>query len=153
MLLNLFTSAEASLGVAIAVLLVVLGFRFARPGTPRGWAALLGYGLAIAATLLAGRRSLVGPVMEAGTLLRLSGAAVLVVGLLLAGSAARARDLPTADPPLGSSSHRRMPHRMAVGLALVLLGFLARSPSLAGGIAVLLDLALVVWAAWPREVG
>jgi hypothetical protein len=151
--LNLFASAEASLGVAIAVLLVVLGFRLARPGSSRGWAALLGYGLAIAATLLADRGILLGPAIEAGTLLRLSGAAVLVVGLLLAGSAARARALPAADTRAGSSSHRRMFPRTAVGLALVLLGFLARSPSLAGGIAVLLDLALVAWAAWPPESG
>lgn len=131
------TSPQGSVSVAIAALLLVFGFRLARPDRLRGWLAVAAYAVALTAQLLGARGLLPGRTLAAGAAVRIAGAALLVVGLVLAGTSSRAgRRAATAAGP------ERRPAPIAVdpvyaGLALVLVGQLAREPSLAGGISTL----------------
>ncbi|HEY6098820.1 MAG TPA: hypothetical protein VIW03_05285 [Anaeromyxobacter sp.] len=149
--MDLFGSAEGSLGVAIAALLVVLGFRFARPSSVRDGVAFVAYAGAIATTFLRERGLIAGRAVDAGLALRLAGAAMLVVGLLIAGAAARARRLATPDPALGPGALGRFRRRAWIGLVLALLGFLARAPSSVGAVAVLVAAGVAAWAARQDE--
>jgi protein-S-isoprenylcysteine O-methyltransferase Ste14 len=150
--LYLFNSPEASLGVAIAALLLLLGFRFARPDSPREWLAFVGYAGAIVSTFLASRGVLPGPAADAGQAVRLLGAAVLVLGLVLAGSAVKAGRLGLQEGLAGSGPYRRVRHTPWLGLALVLVGFLARAPSVIGAVTLCLAVLLAFWAALQCEV-
>ncbi len=138
------TSPQGSVALAIAALLLVLGFRLARPGRLREWVAVATYAAALAAQLLGARGLLPGRTLAAGGALRIAGAALLVVGLVLAGTSSRARRrAATATRPEQTPVPRRVDPVYA-GLALVLVGQLAREPSLAAGIFTFVAVALCV---------
>jgi hypothetical protein len=126
-------SAEGALGLAITALLLVLGFRFARPARAREWIAVGAFALALAVTFAGSRGLAPGAVLPAGAGLRLAGAAIFVVGLLLAARAGRTRHLAA----LGGAVAFRARAQQALygGLALVVVGHVARAPSDAGLIA------------------
>ncbi len=131
------TSPPGSVSVAIAALLLVFGFRLARPDRLREWLAIAAYAVALTAQLLGARGLLPGRTLAAGAAVRIAGAALLVVGLVLAGTSSRARRrAATAARPEPRPSPRAVDPVYA-GLALVLVGQLAREPSLAGGISTL----------------
>jgi hypothetical protein len=158
-----FTTPEGSFALAIAALLLVLGFRMLRPERAAAWAAFAGYAAALAVSLL-GARGLVGAPVEPAAPIRIGGAALLVAGLLVGarrsrpgrerlrvGEAAPTRPgaLPTPSGalPTRSGASRARPE---LGLALVLAGHLARAPSAAGAIAVGVAVVLLAWTGMRR---
>jgi hypothetical protein len=146
------TSPHGSLALAIAALLVVFGFRLARPAGARAWLAFVAYAAALVLQALGARGLLPGPARDAGTGLRLAGAALLVAGLLLAGKPTRARRRPAAPAAPAVAAEGRL-DPVHAGLALVLVGQLLRGPSLAGAIAVLVAVAVNGWLAARRGTG
>ena len=137
------SSAEGALGLAIAALLLVVGFRFAAPRRGREWAAAAAYAGALGVSFAGGSGLLGEPAAVACAPQRIAGGGVLVAGLLLAGGAARDRRLAArAAVPGGGSGPR-----LHAGLALVLLGYLLRAPSRAGAIATAAALLLHAWTA------
>jgi hypothetical protein len=129
------TSPQGSVALAVSALLLVVGYRLARPDRVREWLAVAAYAAALAAQLLAARGLLPGPAHPAGPALRLAGAAVLVVGLVVAGQPSRARRRAAlAGRPAPPARLARLDPAYA-GLALVVLGQLARAPTLAGAAA------------------
>jgi hypothetical protein len=120
----------------VSALLLVAGYRLARPDRGREWLAVAAYAAALAAQLLGARGLLPGAGVTAGPALRVAGAALLVAGLLLAGKPARARRRAAlegqAPPP---AAGRRGVDAVYAGLALVLVGQLARAPTVAGAVA------------------
>ena len=145
------TSTEGTLALAIAALLLVSGFRFARPERGREWLAFVLYGTSLAATLAASVGHPLGPAAAPGVPLRAAGGAVLVAGLLLAGSAARARRLAAAGAPDPRRPPARARHGVELGLALVLGGQLLRAPSLAGAVATAAAALALAWVALARS--
>jgi hypothetical protein len=148
--LDQLTSPQGSVALAISALLLVFGFRLARPDRPREWLAVVAYAAALVAQTLGAQGLLPGPVLAAGTALRLAGAALLVLGLLLAGQSSRARRR-------AAMSGETWPERGATsfdpvygGLALVAIGQLLRGPSLGGAVAVLVAVVLNGWVALRR---
>lgn len=96
--------------------------------------AVAAYAAALAAQLLGARGLLPGRTLAAGGALRIAGAALLVLGLVLAGTSSRARRrAATATRPEQTPVPRSVDPVYA-GLALVLAGQLAREPSLPAGI-------------------
>lgn len=130
------TSTQGSIELAISALLLVLGYRLARPARGRDWLAMLAYAVALAGQLLGRVGVLRGHVHAPGLAPRVLGAAILVTGLVLAGAPARARRRmarsTSPDPPLQTSGAPAVP----AGLALVLAGQLLRGPSTLGIVAV-----------------
>ncbi|MGB8929952.1 MAG: hypothetical protein WCC48_01745 [Anaeromyxobacteraceae bacterium] len=141
------TSPQGSLALGLAALLLVMGFRLARPGRAREWGALVAYLAAVVAQILGARGILPGAVVQAGAASRIVGAVLLVVGLIMAGTPARARRRAAAGV---ATARERIPGRMDpvyAGLAVVLLGHLLREPSAAGVIAVGLAAPFLAWPA------
>lgn len=145
--LEALTSPAGALALAVAALLVVLGRRLAPPRGTAGRLAFGAYAASLAATLLGGLRLLPGPAPAASLGLRLAGAALLVAGLLVAGSPARraraAAQAGAAPPPTPPAAH--------AGLTLVLLGQLLRAPSAAGAAGVAVAALAHGWAAWTAQ--
>jgi hypothetical protein len=147
------TSPQGAVALAIAALLLVVGYRLARPDRGREWLAIALYAAALAALLLGARGMLPGPALAAGPALRIAGAALVVGGLVVAGKPSRDRRRAAATPPARPTPGPLGPHPPAVeaapltwvGLALVVVGQLARSPSVAG--AVVTAAAVLVLAA------
>jgi hypothetical protein len=127
------TSSQGSLALAATALLVVVGYRLARPGTGPEWLAVAAYVVALTVQLLGARGLLPGATFAAGPALRVGGALLLVAGLVLAGKRSRARRAAAAPAQPGGLQGGAAP--VFAGLALVLVGQLARAPSLAGGVA------------------
>jgi protein-S-isoprenylcysteine O-methyltransferase Ste14 len=145
------TSPEGSLALAIAALLLVLGFRFARPTRAHEWIAFAAYAAALALSLLAARGLVPGAAIAAGAAVRLAGGAALVAGLLLAAAAAKTRRLTPAGELAVGGPYRRARRPLEVGLALVLVGHLLRAPSSLGSLAVGAAVAFLVWSAWRED--
>lgn len=151
--MDALTSASGSLAVAISALLLVMGFRLARPARAREWVALAAYAAALAVQTL-GALGLLGeaPVPPAAGL-RVAGAIALVAGILLAGTPARERRRAAiSGAPLPPP--RRGIDPVYAGLALVTLGQLLRGPSRAGAVAVAVAALVAAWVAFtprPRE--
>jgi hypothetical protein len=131
------TSPQGSVAVAVAALLLVLGFRLARPDRLREWLAVAAYAVALAAQLLGARGLLPGRTVAAGSALRIGGAVLLVVGLVLAGTSSRARRRAAMNAGLESVRGTGALDPVYAGLAVVLVGQLLRGPSVAGGVTVL----------------
>lgn len=141
------TSPQGSLAVAVSAVLLVFGFRLARPDHVREWLAFVAYAAALVTQTLGAQGLLPGPGLAAGAAPRVAGAALLVFGLLLAGRSSRARHRAETRPE---------PARTPVdpvygGLALVAVGQLLRGPSFAGGVAVLVAVILNGWVALTIE--
>jgi hypothetical protein len=139
--LEILQTPAGALSLAIAALLGVLGLRLmgaalgqGRPG--RATLAAIGWGASLPLVWAGGHRLLPGAAPEAPLWLRVVGAGLLLVGLLLAGRARSAA--------AGASS--RMV-RVAGGLSLVLAGQVARAPSAGGAVAAGVAMAALLWAA------
>jgi hypothetical protein len=136
------TSPEGSVSLAITALLLVLGFRLARPRRLLEWLAVVAFAGALVVQHLAARGLLPARSLDAGLALRLAGTALLVAGLVLAGTSTRARVRAAMAAARGSPSGQpgqpgaRAPERVYPGLALVAIGQLLRGPSTAGALAV-----------------
>jgi hypothetical protein len=130
------TSPQGAIALAVTALLLVLGYRLARPDRAREWLAVASYGAGLAAVLLGARGLLPGGPAAGGPALRVAGAILVVAGLLLAGKPARdRRRAATARTPRPGPGPSAAVGPVYAGLALVLAGQLARAPSVAGGIA------------------
>jgi hypothetical protein len=143
------TSPQGSLALALAALLLVVGFRLAHPSRGREWGALVAYAVAVVAQTLGARGILPGAVVAAVVPMRILGAILLVVGLIMVGSPARARRRAAAA---GASGTERAPTAgrldpVYAGLAVVLLGLLVREPSAAGAIAAGVAAPFLAWPA------
>jgi hypothetical protein len=153
--MDVLTSPTGSLAIAISALLLVMGFRLARPARTREWLALAAYAGALVALTLGAFGLLEGPAAAPGLGLRLAGLGVLVAGLLLAGSAARAWTRAAADARAGAAvgaaagaPKSRTVDPVYAGLALILVGQLLRGgPSRAGAISVGVAVLLAGWTA------
>ncbi|ABS28443.1 hypothetical protein [Anaeromyxobacter sp. Fw109-5] len=143
--LDSLTSPTGSLAVAISALLLVLGFRLARPSRAREWLAVAAYAGALASQTAAAL-GLLGPPSEPGPGLRVAGGVLLVAGVLLAGAPARARRRAAVGAAPGSRPRRIDP--AYAGLALVLVGQLLRSPTRpAAAVSVAIAVLLAGWVA------
>jgi protein-S-isoprenylcysteine O-methyltransferase Ste14 len=143
---------EGSLALAIAALVAVLGWRFTLPERARDFGGVLVFVAAVAVGLLGGRGLLPGTEpAAAGGAARIGGAAGLVAGLLLAGASFKARLLAGRRALAATGPYARLRHPLYVGLALVLAGHLARAPSRAGALAVLVALGQYAWLALVEE--
>jgi hypothetical protein len=149
--MDVLTSPTGSLAIAISALLLVMGFRLARPARMREWLALAAYAGALVALTLGALGLLEGPAAAPGLALRLAGLGVLVSGLLLAGSAARARTRAAAHAHAGAAAgapQARAIDPVYAWLALILVGQLLRGgPSRAGAVSVGIAVFLACWAA------
>ncbi|WP_242392250.1 methyltransferase family protein [Anaeromyxobacter oryzisoli] len=145
-------SPEGSLALAVAALVAVLGWRFTLPERGRDLAAVLVFVAAVAVTFAAGRGLVPGGGPVAAALpVRVVGAALLVAGLLLAGSSFKARLLAGRGHLAESGPYARLRHPLYAGLALVLVGHLLRLPSRAGALAVTIALAQYLWLGGVEE--
>lgn len=149
---ELLTTPAGSLALAITALLLVLGHRLASPRRAAEWLGVGAYAAALVVQLLGARGLLPGAVLAPGTALRVLGGVLLVSGLVVAGTAARARRRAAsaavrrhaggpggasgATPPARAARPARL-DPVHAGLALVAAGQLLRAPSVAGAIAVL----------------
>lgn len=147
------TSPQGSVALAISALLLVLGFRLARPARAREWAAVGAYAAALVAQALGALGLLPGAALAPGAALRVAGAALLVAGLLLAGKRARARRRAAARAETPPDAARTGPDPVYGGLALVTVGQLLRGPSLGAALAVLVAVAVNGWVALSRGRG
>jgi hypothetical protein len=148
--MDVLTSPAGSLAIAISALLLVMGFRLARPVRTREWLALAAYAGALAAQTLGALGFLMEERVAPGVSLRVAGLALLVFGLLLAGSSARARRRAATGAATGAAA--RAPEARTVdpvyaGLALILVGQLLRGPSRAGAISVAVAVLIAGWVA------
>jgi len=148
------TSPEGSLALAIGALLLVMGYRVARPDRAREWAAVAAYAAALVAQTLGARGLLQGAVAAPGAALRIAGAVLVVVGLVMAGTAVRARRRAARTSPADAVAPGRVGPVYA-GLAVVLAGQLLRDPSEAGFVVAAIAAPFLFWAALasPREPG
>ena len=140
-------TSDGMLALAVTVLLVVVGYRVARPARAPDWFAVAGYVSALGVLHLGAMSS--GPEPRAPLPLRIVGGALLVGGLIVAGSGVRAAR--AAGAPLLAGAPRRP--AVFVGLGLVLCGQLMRVPSAPGAVAVGLAMLAIAWAtaaAWRR---
>lgn len=145
-------SPEGSLALAIAALVVVLGWRFTLPERGRDFAGTLVLIAAVAVTFAAGRGLLPGAEPVAvGAAPRISGSVLLVLGLLLAGASFKARLVAGRNRLATTGPYARLRHPLYAGLTLVLVGLLVRSPSRAGALAVLVAVAQYVWLGLVEE--
>lgn len=129
------TSPSGSVALALSALLLVVGYRLARPDRGREWLALAAYAAALVAQFLGARGLLPGAAFTAGPALRIGGAMLLVVGLFVAGKPSRARRRAAIEGRAQSSPVPRALDPVYAGLSLVLVGQLARAPSLPGAVA------------------
>ncbi len=137
---------EGSLALAIAVLEIVLGYRFTLAERGRDVGGFLTYAVAIGLAFLGGRGLVpASPPVPAPLGLRLAGAAALVFGLLLAGASSKARLLAGRGRIATGGPYARIRHPLYLGLSLVLAGSLLRAPSAVGALAVALAVAQYAW--------
>ena len=152
--MEVLTSPTGSLAIAISALLLVMGFRLARPARTREWLAIAAYAGALFTLTLGAAGFLCGPPAAPGAPQRLGGAALLVAGILLAGAPARARGRAAANPAAAAAPAPRSFDPAYAGLALVLAGQLLRGPSRPGAIAVGVAVLIAGWVALtPRREG
>lgn len=146
------TSPQGSIAVAVSALLLVVGYRLARPERGREWVAIAAYALALVVQVLGARELLPGATLVPAPALRIAGSVLLVAGLVLAGKRSRARrhaaaiGRPEPKPP-------RRPDPVYAGLGLVVVGQLARTPSLAGAIAAIVAVLACAAVALAPERG
>jgi protein-S-isoprenylcysteine O-methyltransferase Ste14 len=138
------TSPVGSVGLAIAALVVVLGYRFTLPVGGRDFGGLATFLAAVAVIFLAGcglisRGALA--TLETSRPLRMGGGVLIAAGLLLAGQSWKARLSAGRGRLATSGPYARVRHPLYLGLGLVLAGHLFRSPSNAGAIAAALAIA------------
>jgi hypothetical protein len=145
--LNELTSPSGALGLATAVLLLVLGHRLVRPARAHEWAAVAAYAAALVALVVGARGLAAAGAPPAAPAVRWTGAALLVAGLVLAGASARARLRAAAAGRAPEAPPRRARVAVHAGLALVLLGQLLRNPSTPGAIACGAAALVLGWAA------
>jgi hypothetical protein len=145
--MDALTSPAGSLAIAISVLLLVMGFRLARPARTREWMALAAYAGALFAQTLGAVGFLGGPLAAPGTPQRIAGAAVLVAGILFAGAPSRARRRAAARAAAARAPEARSFDPVYAGLALVLVGQLLRGPSRPGAISVAVAVLVAGWVA------
>ncbi len=132
---ELFTP-EGSLALTIAVLEIVLGYRFSLPERGRDIGAFLTYAVAVGLAFVAARGLLPGSTpMPAPLWMRVVGAAFLLVGLFLAGASSKARLRAGRGRLATGGPYARLRHPLYVGLSLVLAGGLMRAPSIVGVLA------------------
>jgi hypothetical protein len=146
------TSPQGAVALAVSALLLVLGYRLARPVRGREWLALGAYALALVAQLLGARGLLPGPALVPGLSLRIAGGVLLVAGLLLAGKPSRARRR-GAIAALPRAASPRRPDPVYAGLGLVVVGQLARAPSLAAAVATIVAVLACAAVALAPERG
>lgn len=144
------TSPQGSIELAIAALLVVLGFRFARPSRPSEWVAMAAYVAGLGGQLLGALGLVRGSLFPAGVGLRVLGGLSLVAGLVLAGAPARARRRASAGRPAPGRAAAAAPY---AGLALVLAGQFLRAPSAAGLAPVLVGIGVCAWVSFAARPG
>lgn len=145
------TSPQGTIELAIAALLLVLGYRLARPSRSREWAAFAAYAAGLAGQLLGASGLLRGTVYASGAPLRILGAAALLTGLVIAGAPARARRRAMSNGnPIPAGRAAAAAH---AGLALALVGQFARGPSTAGLAPVLVGAAVNAWVALVSRLG
>ena len=145
-----FTGAGGALGLALTALLVVTGYRLAAPRGTLAWSAVLAYVFALVVIHAAAPGA--GDV-EAPVALRVAGALAIVTGLLMAGTSARAARRLAHDLAASAPDVRSGP-LVPAGLAVVLLGQLARTPSRGGSLAAAFAALLLGWTAvtsWRRR--
>ena len=145
--MDVLTSPAGSLAIAISALLLVMGFRLARPVRTREWLAIAAYAGALFAQTLGAVGFLGDAVVAPGTPQRLAGAALLVAGILLAGGPSRARRRAADERPGGTAPDARSFDPVYAGLALILVGQLLRGPSRAGAISVAVGVLIAGWVA------
>ncbi len=145
--MDVLTSPSGSLAIAISALLLVMGFRLARPVRSREWLAVAAYAGALFSQTLGAIGIIAGPAVAPGLALRLVGLAVLVIGLLLAGSSSRARRRAAMSAPPARVPEPRSVDPVYAGLALILVGQLLRGPSRAGAISVAVAALISGWVA------
>jgi len=145
--MDVLTSPAGSLAIAISALLLVMGFRLARPVRTREWLAIAAYAGALVAQTLGALGFLAGPPVVPGAALRIAGLALLVGGLLLAGSSSRARRRAAMGVPAGLVPEARTVDPVYAGLALILVGQLLRGPSRPGAISVAIAVLIAGWVA------
>lgn len=126
-------TSEGLLALAIAVLELVLGWRFTLPERSRDLLGFGGYAAAVAIGFLAGRGHVAAsPPWPAPLALRLAGTALLLGGLFLAGASSKARLLAGRGRPATTGPYARIRHPLHLGLTLVLIGGCLRAPSALG---------------------
>ena len=143
------TSPEGSLGLALTVLVLVLGYRFSQPERARDWGALASFAGALGVAFAAGRGLLdAGEGPPPALPGRLAGGVLLLGGLVLAGAAWKARRATAPGQLTTQGPYGRVRHPLFVGLVLALVGYVLRTPSLAGawaaGVAGLVHVAAAV---------
>lgn len=147
--MNPIQTPEGSLALAIAVLLLVLGWRFTLARNLLDVVGLAAFALADAVAL-AGTLGLL-PARPAPLSVRLTGVALLVSGLLVAGASFRARQAVGPGVLCTVGVYARLRHPLYAGLGLTLVGNALRTPHLAGAAAVAFALGLYAWLARIEE--
>lgn len=139
-------SPEGSLALAIAVLAIVLGYRFTLPERARDLGGFLTFALAIALGFAAGRGLVPGAqALPAPLPARLAGAVLLLAGLALAGSSSKARLQAGRGLLASGGPYARLRHPLYLGLSLVLMGCVVRAPSAAGVLAAVVAVGQYSW--------
>lgn len=137
---------EGTLALAIAVLELVLGWRFTLPERGRD---LLGPGVFAAAVVvgfLAGLGYIpASPPWPNPMPLRIAGAVLLLGGLFLAGASSKARPLAGRGRLATGGPYAWIRHPLYVGLALALAGAWLRAPSTLGGLVAAAAAAAYAW--------
>ena len=137
---------EGSLALAIAVLEIVLGYRFTLPERGRDLGGFLTYAVAIGLGFVAGRGLVPGsPALSVPLPVRVVGAALLVAGLFLAGASQKARLLAGRGRLATAGPYAWLRHPLYAGLSLVVMGSLLRAPSAVGAVAAAVALAQYGW--------
>lgn len=150
------TSPQGTLGLAITALLLVVGYRLARPERAREWVAVGAYAAALVAQHLGARGLLPGPPLATGPAVRLVGSALLVAGLILAGTSARARRRAALRARAAAAPAEPVAPRVDAahaGLALVVVAQLLRQPSTGAAVAAGVAVAVNGWVALAARRG
>lgn len=145
--MDTYTAPESALGLALTALLVVVGYRVARPRGPLAWVAVLGYVAALVSTFLGARGAPGAGGLPAGV--RIPGAVAIVAGLVIAGAALRSSRRVERTHSVETGPARQA--GVHAGLALVLVGQLARAPSHVGAYVTataVLVLAVAAFTSW-----
>jgi len=137
---------EGALALAIAVLELVLGWRFTLPDRGRDVAGFCAFALAVVLGFLAGRGYLApSPALVSPASVRIGGGVLLLAGLLLAGASARARLEAGRGRLATGGPYAWVRHPLYLGLSLVLVGGWLRAPSTLGWIPAAVAIAGFLW--------